>query len=146
MTMVTPHDRHKRPPKRRKQVDEFMYGGSMMTRQIVLALLGLMASMGVAAAQGPTVPARTDRLALRGAIACTWTLSDSPRQYEIFNGLREALTAVGQRQAGQISTEEFQAIWNRLDQSVKLTPFEAGALQTCLKTEIDWILSLISKP
>jgi hypothetical protein len=142
MTIVRSHYRYKRP----KQVDEFMYGGSMMTRQIVLAVLGLMASVGVAAAQAPTVPTRIDRLALRGAIACTWTLSDSPRQYEIFNGLRETLTAVGQRQAGQISTAEFQAIWNRLDQSVKLTPFEAGALETCLKTEIDWILSLVSKP
>jgi hypothetical protein len=146
MTIVLSHCHYKRPPKRWKQADESMYGGSMMTRQIVPAVLALMASVSVAAAQSPTVPTRIDRLALRGAIACTWTLSDSPRQYEIFNGLRDALTAVGQRQAGQISDEEFQAIWNRLDQSVKLTPFEAGALETCLKHEIDWILLLASNP
>jgi hypothetical protein len=40
-----------------------------------------------------------DRLALRGAIACTWALSDSPQQYEI--DLRESaagITKIGSAQ------------------------------------------------
>jgi hypothetical protein len=48
-----------------------------MNRHLMATALALAISAGSAEAQTPTP---IDRLALRGAIACTWLLSDSPKQ------------------------------------------------------------------
>jgi hypothetical protein len=59
----------------------------------------------VVAAQTPTATP-IDRLALRGAVACTWGLSDSPQQCEVFELVRKFFIAVGRRRVGHTFSED----------------------------------------
>jgi hypothetical protein len=120
-----------------------------MARPFILATaLSLVASVGLAASQ--TAPTPVDRLALRGAIACTWLLSDSPKQYEIFEFLRQVLTLKGQVRQGHVFSdaekEELIKEFEKKSHELKLTSFEEGMLESCIQREYERMESLVSPP
>jgi hypothetical protein len=96
-----------------------------MSRHLLATGLALAISAGAAEAQTqPPTPTPIDRLALRGAIACTWLLSDSSKQYEVFEALRQFFTAVGRYPTGAPITDvEREAVVKQLE-SLQLTGFE----------------------
>ncbi len=120
-----------------------------MNRHLLATGLALAISAGPAEAQTqPTAPVPTpiDRLALRGAIACTWLLSDSPKQYEVFEALRQFFTAVGRHPTDATLTDvERQAAVKQLE-SLELTSFEDSLTASCLMREGGHIVSLVGRP
>ncbi len=114
-----------------------------MNRHLLATALALAISAGSAEAQTPTP---IDRLVLRGAIACTWLLSDSPKQYEVFEALRQFFTAVGRHPTGSTITDaDREAVVKQL-QSLQLTSFEDSMTASCLVREGEHILSLVGSP
>ena len=127
-------------------------GGSMMARAELLAIgLSLAFSVGAAAQTPSPVPTPADRLALRGAIACTWTLSDSPQQYEVFEALRHFLITVGTLRgtsdpgsdsARAAMKADLDAAGERM-KGLKLTGFEDSMVGSCMQREMERMVSLI---
>jgi hypothetical protein len=118
-----------------------------MSKRLLATVLALAISAGRAEAQtqSPT-PTPIDRLALRGAIVCTWLLSDSPKQYEVFEALRQFFIAVGRHPTGTPITDvEREAVVKQL-QSLQLTGFEDSMTASCLVREGEHIVSLIGRP
>ena len=112
-----------------------------MNRHLLAAGLALAISAGAAGAQTPV-----DRLALRGAVACTWLLSDSPKQYEVFEALRQFFTTIGHHPAGDtIFDVEREAVAKQLI-SLQLTSFEDSMTASCLVREGERMLSLAGRP
>jgi hypothetical protein len=103
----------------------------------IAAALSFAVSAGAAVAQTPL-----DRLALRGAIACTSTLTDHPRQYEIFETLRKTFIAIGREHAtGEtISQAEAATLMKQLE-NLRLTRFEESMLETCMEREGERVLA-----
>ena len=107
-----------------------------------LLVVGLLAlGVGSAAAQTPI-----DRLALHGAIACTWMLSDAPNRYEVFEAVRQTLASVGSHVAGDtVPQAEQEAVMKRFN-DLKLNSFEKSQVDSCLQREGERVRSLISPP
>ena len=111
---------------------------------LVLALIG---GIGPGAAQTSPGPTPVDRMALRGAIACTWSMSDSPRQYEVFDLVRQTMITVGRTR--HTGTEPPEAAIKALDkkaEELRLTSFEQSVLDTCVQREIERMLAWINRP
>ena len=118
-----------------------------MNRHLLATGLALAISAGPAEAQTqPPNPTLIDRLALRGAIACTWPLSDSPKQSEVFDALRQFVTDVGRLPTGAtIADVERGAVVKQLE-SLQLTSFEDSMTASCLVREGEHIVSLVGRP
>ena len=113
-----------------------MSGNSNLTWLPVAAIALILVISTAAAAQTPPAPTPVDRLALRGAIACTWMFSDSPQQYEAFENVRKGLTVIGNaRRAGQpFPQAEIDKLNKEVDE-LRLTSFEKNMLESCILRE-----------
>jgi hypothetical protein len=119
---------------------------NLTTRRAATLALFLAISMA-AVAQTPPPPTPVDRLALRGAIACTWMLSDSPQQYEAFENVRKGLTMIGNaRRAGQpFPQAEVNELGKEVD-GLLLTGFEKSMLESCILREGAGVLGVLRSP
>ena len=118
-----------------------------MNRHLLATGLALAISAGPAEAQTqPPTPTPIDRLALRGAIACTWLLSDSPKQYEVFEALHQFFIVVGRHPTGATITDVERAAIVKQLESLQLTSFEESMTASCLVREGEHIVSLVGRP